>query len=337
MDANRHIAGWFEYRSPVWQDVAAKLRLVERGKSAPPEAVLSLVRSYPEVARDLAIARREAPAGALTKHLEHIYLHLHRVIFRAPSNLRDDVKQLFLHGAAREAARLRWHIAWVTALFVSSAAAGWWLVSTYPELAALFASEEMIDAVSRGRLWTDNLHNVVPSPLLSVQLFTNNVTVALFAVCLGVLYGLGTIYIIGLNGLMLGAVFALTHQHGMAGRLFEFVAAHGFVELSVICLAGAVGASLGEALARPGQRTRAAAFQRSTRRGLALMVVALAFLIGAGVIEGFVSPDPGFTLGTRLAIGLGYWLLLVAVLTGVVGRLLDLSGSGERRRAVLRK
>jgi uncharacterized membrane protein SpoIIM required for sporulation len=323
---NKRIAKWFEYRAPVWQDVAAKLKLIDRGKTAPSDAVLSVIRSYPEIARDLAIARREAPAGSLTQHLERIYLHLHRVIFRPPSNLRRDVKELFLRGAAEEAARLRWHIFWVTGLFVASMSAGWWLVGTFPELAALFASEAMIEQVSRGQLWTDNLHNVVPSSLLSVQLFTNNVTVSLFAVCLGVLYGLGTIYIMALNGVMLGAIFAFTHHYQMAGRLFEWVAAHGFVELSVICVAGAVGASLGEALARPGHLTRAAAFQQATLRGMRLMVVALAFLIGAGFVEGYVSPNPNIDLAGRLAVGLDYWVLFIAVLSGGLGRLLARRG-----------
>jgi uncharacterized membrane protein SpoIIM required for sporulation len=219
--------------------------------------------------------------------------------------------------------RIRWHIVWVTALFCLSTLAGWLLVASYPELAALFASEDMIDTVSRGELWTDNLHNVMPSSILSVQLFTNNVTVCLFAICLGTLYGLGTFYIIGLNGLMLGSTFAFTQHYGMGDRLFEWVAAHGFVELSVICVAGAVGVSLGEALARPGHLTRLAAFQQAVLRDMKLMVVALAFLIGAGVVEGFVSPNPDIDLTGRLAVGLGYWLLFVFVLSGGLGRLID--------------
>lgn len=321
--SQRRIARWFEYRTPVWDDVASRLKLIDRGRKAPPEAVLALIRSYPEIARDLAIARREAPQGTLTQRLGRLYLHLHRVIFRPPSSFWHEFRELFLHGAAREVRHLRWQILWVTTLFVLATMAGWWLVSSYPALAALFASEAMIELVSQGQLWTDNLHNVVPSSVLSVQLFTNNVTVSLFAVCLGVLYGLGTIYIISLNGLMLGSIFAFTAQYGMAGRLFEWVAAHGFVELSVICLAGAVGASLGESLARPGSLSRKAAFQQASVRGMRLMAVALLFLIGAGFVEGYVSPLPDLGLDGRLIVGLGYWLLFALVMSGGLGRLVD--------------
>jgi uncharacterized membrane protein SpoIIM required for sporulation len=242
------------------------------------------------------------------------------VIHRRPGNVRDALAGLFRDDAARVAFELRGRIAAVTALFLASAAAGWWLVHSYPELAALFASEQMINGVQRGELWTDGLINIVPSALLSLGIMTNNIVVSLFAFTLGALYGLGTLYIVGMNGLMLGGVFALTAQHGLAGRLAEFVVAHGIVEISVILLAAAAGAELGEALARPGNRSRAAAFREAVRRAAQLLPVCGAFLVGAGLIEGYVSPDPHFTMAQRIAIGVAYWLLLLLVLSGRLRR-----------------
>lgn len=315
----------------MWRDTAETLAGIDRGKSAPTDAVLGVLHAYPELARDLAIARRAAPQGSLTKYLERVYLQLHRTIFRPPHRFGHTVGALLERDAAAIAHALRWHILAVTTLFVLSAACGYYLVATFPELASLFASEAMIERVMRGELWTDDLLNVFPSSLLAVQIFTNNIAVSLFALCLGVLYGLGTIYIIGLNGLMLGGVFAFTARYDMAGRLLEFVAAHGFVELAVVCISGAIGVSLGEALARPRHLTRAAAFQAAASRGIRLMFVCLLFLVGAGVIEGYVSPDLRFPLGARLAIGLAYFALFLLVLTGAVGRWRD------RRRALARK
>jgi uncharacterized membrane protein SpoIIM required for sporulation len=321
--SGQNVAGakWFEQRVAEWRSAGARLRGLEHGKSAPAASVLEAVRTYPEIARDLAIARRAAPNAALTKYLEGVYRELHRSLFRPPVAFWRSVLRLFTHDAAAAVRELRWQIVAVVSLFVVSIGAGAWLVSAYPELASLFASEQMIDGVQRGELWTDNLLNVFPSSLLSVRIFTNNIVVALFAAALGVLYGLGTFYIIAMNGLSIGGVFAFTAQHGVAGRLFQFTAAHGFVELSVIFgIAGAVGLSLGEALARPGELTRAAAFQRAVARGFKLMVVCLTFLVGAGVLEGFVSPNARFPLSARLAIGLGYFAFFLLVLSGALGR-----------------
>jgi len=38
--------------------------------------------------------------------------------------------------------------------------------------------------------------------------------------------------------------------------------------------------------------------------------------VGTGLIEGYVSPDPHFGLGTRICIGVGYWLFMIALLRG---------------------
>src|SRR4030095_10481403 len=102
---------------------------------------------------------------------------------------------------------LRAHIIWVTLLFVLSVLAGGWLVHTYPDLIGLFASPALIATVERGELWTEGLLNVVPSSVLSLQVLTNNIVVSLFAFCAGFLFGLGTFYMVGLNGMMLGAIF----------------------------------------------------------------------------------------------------------------------------------
>src|SRR5690606_41795027 len=98
---------WLEDRLPVWRDVAAKLDAVERGRYAEPEKVVKVIAAYPEIARDLAVARREAPRGPLTRRLEQIYLELHRSIFRSPSNWRRDLAWLFLRDAAALAGSLR--------------------------------------------------------------------------------------------------------------------------------------------------------------------------------------------------------------------------------------
>jgi hypothetical protein len=52
-----------------------------------------------------------------------------------------------------------------------------------------------------------------------------------------------------------------------------------------------------------------------------LEVVCIAFLVGAGLIEGYVSPNPAYPLGMRLFIGLAYFALFAAVLGGWLGRL----------------
>ena len=117
----------------------------------------------------------------------------------------------------RSCASCAGRFSWSALLFALSAGAGWWLVATYPELIGLVASEEMINGVEGGRLWTEGILNVVPSSVLSVGILANNIAVSIFAFCVGVFFGLGTFYIIATNGLMLGGHLRV-HASARHGR-----------------------------------------------------------------------------------------------------------------------
>jgi uncharacterized membrane protein SpoIIM required for sporulation/uncharacterized RDD family membrane protein YckC len=272
-----------------------------------------------DLLRPLSDYRRLAGEVALAPADEALasrYAQAHAELFRPSWSLRDEARQLFGERIPLAMRWLRPYLTWVVLLFLLAAAAGWWLVHRYPDLARLFASQEMISAVERGELWTDGMLNIVPSSVMSVQLFTNNIVVSLFAFVAGFMFGLGTFYIVGINGMMLGAIFALCGQHGMDGRLFEFVVAHGLVELSCICLSGAAGAAVGEALLRPRDVTRAASFAAACARAADVLFAVVLLLVGCGLIEGFVSPDPDMPLATRLIVGVGYFFFMVALLRG---------------------
>jgi uncharacterized membrane protein SpoIIM required for sporulation len=303
-------------RAAAWQDARSLAGRLQRGRAAGVDEAARALEAYGAVARDLAIARRLAPRSRARDFLEDTYARLHAEIHRPALRPLGALRQLLRDELPATMRWLRPYLAWVTVLFVGATLAGAWLVTAYPGLVPLFASEEMIATVERGELWTDSLLNVMPSSVLSVQILTNNVVVALFAWVLGFLFGLGTLYIIGLNGMMLGGVFAFTAQHGLDGRLFEFVVAHGVVELSCICLAGAAGAAVGDAIARPRLASRAASFAAAARRSGRLLVAVTLLLVGCGLIEGYVSPDPLMPLPTRLVVGFGYFALMVALLRG---------------------
>ncbi len=264
---------------------------------------------------DLSLARQAIPGSRIHSWLETLFLRGHQLIFRAPGNTLLRIRDIYAFESPALIRDMSSLLLYTIALFIGAILCGWSLINAFPDLATLFASTEMINRVQSGELWTDGLLNIMPSSLLSFSLITNNITVSIFAFSLGVFYGLGTLYIITLNGLMLGGVFAFTAQYGLDDELFKFIIAHGVVELSVVCIAGAMGLKLGEALLRPGSRTRQQAFRKATGDAGKVLVVALPFLVLAGLIEGYISPDPQFELPLRIAIGMSsgtiFWLLLV--------------------------
>jgi uncharacterized membrane protein SpoIIM required for sporulation/uncharacterized RDD family membrane protein YckC len=288
-------------------------RNAQRATTVP--AVLAKIDEYRVAARQAAQARSTAEPLALAE-IEARYGQLHTTVYQHAHMPLWLLRSLFRDQIPDALRAMRGHLLWVSLWFLLSALAGAWLVAEYPDLIQLFASQEMIATVERGELWTDGLLNVAPSSVLSIEILTNNIVVALFTFVAGFLFGLGTLYIVGTNGLMLGAVFAFTASHGLDHRLFEFVVAHGCVELSCICIAGAAGAYTGEALARPGATKRSSAFATACASGGKVLLAVTVLLLVCGFIEGYISPDPEIPLVARVVIGCGYFLLMIGFLRG---------------------
>jgi uncharacterized membrane protein SpoIIM required for sporulation len=311
-----HIRQWLVSRAAAWRGVVQHVAALRVQRHATVDEALGAVEAYRGLARDLATARRVAPNSRMTSGLESLYGQLHGVVNRRPRGGIAALRLLFANEIPTAAYELRARIASMGLLMALSALAGWWLVATFPTLISLFASDDMIEQVEQGHLWTEGIFNVMPSSILSIGILANNIVVSILAFCAGIFLGLGTLYLIAMNGLMLGAAFAFVHQHGLARALFEFIIAHGLVELSVICIAGAAGVALGESIIRPSVESRRDSFQACAHRIAPVLLLCALLLVGCGFIEGFVSPDPSFPLASRITIGIAYWLIMWILMSG---------------------
>lgn len=305
-------------RANLWREAEARSRRLSQGTTEDAADATRMADDYRLLAHDLARARRLLPDTRTREYLEAAYARAHATLHHGAWRMGATLLGLFRDDIPAVVRWLRPYILWSGLIFVLATGAGYALVHRHPALIALFASPDAIASVERGKLWTEGLLNIVPPSVVSVQIFTNNIAVSLFAWCAGFLFGLGTLYILGLNGLMLGAIMAFVSLHGLRDQLLTFIVAHGCVELSVMCLSGAAGAAVGEALARPGEGGRIESFRIAVLRSGKVLIACVLLLIGAGLIEGYVSPNPRVPLGARVAIGVGYWLFMVLLLSGAL-------------------
>jgi uncharacterized membrane protein SpoIIM required for sporulation len=310
------IRRWIMARAGSWRASVDKVAALRAQRQASVDEALNAVEAYRGLARDLATARRVVPNSRTAAGLESLYRQLNSLISRRPHGGLETVRSSLKFDIPNITRELRVPILSMALLMGVSALAGWWLIATYPTLIGLFASEDMIEHVEQGHLWTEGIINVVPSSILSISILANNIMVSVLAFCAGIFLGLGTLYLLAMNGLMLGAAFAFVHQHGLARALFEFIIAHGPVELSVICIAGASGIALGESIIRPVGLSRRDSFQACAHRIGPLLLLCAALLVGCGLIEGFISPDARFPMASRATIGVSYWLIMWSLLTG---------------------
>jgi uncharacterized membrane protein SpoIIM required for sporulation len=166
----------------------------------------------------------------------------------------------------------------------------------------------MMDTIEKRQMWT---HAVVTmKPLASSAIMTNNLSVSFTTFALGITAGLGTIWMLALNGLLFGVVNAACWQAGMSQQLLSFVAPHGVIELPAIFIAGGGGLLIAKGLLFPGTLPRRASLVLEGGRAVRLVVGIIPMLIVAGTIEGFVSPSE-LPVWVKYSVAAGMFVLLL--------------------------
>jgi uncharacterized membrane protein SpoIIM required for sporulation len=275
-----------------------------------------LGRGYRQVMSDLAIARRDFPDDQLTRWLNALASRAHLHLYRAPAASWRQLGHFFWTDFARRFRAARGYLLVSALLLVGPALLAYVAAWLDPTLREALVPVELRRTMESGQTWTDIEPNLRPG--MATLIFTNNIQVAFFAFAGGVLFGLGTVYVLVSNGLMLGGVLGAAQFYGVAPLLLSFIAPHGFLELTCILIAGAAGLMLGDALLRPGLLLRREALARAARRAVELVVGAAPVLVVAGMIEGFVSPSD-LPIGVKLAVGVGSGCVLYGLLL-TIGR-----------------
>ncbi|MBT2161706.1 stage II sporulation protein M [Zobellia laminariae] len=117
----------------------------------------------------------------------------------------------------------------------------------------------------------------------------NNIRVALMAFAYGILLGIGTLFVMMQNGIMLGSFQYFFYDKGLLWESVRTIWIHGTIEIAVIIIAGCAGLVLANGILFPGTYTRLESFKRGVQNGLKIMLSTVPFFIIAGFLEGFVT------------------------------------------------
>ena len=260
----------------------SRLRL----KNLSGEEVREFGQLYRRTAADLAIAREEVSDQRLVNYLNYLVGRAHGAIYRSESS-GFGVFVSFFRYEFPAVFRKTFHYTF-TAFAIFLLAAGF-------ASAACLLDEGFADRIAPGlrqsianhHNWTESVNNA--NPLASTSIQANNIQVTFLAFAGGVLAGMGSLWVLMKNGLLLGMVMSLCIRY----RFWEipiFVSAHGVIELTAIFIAGGAGLLIGKALLMPGDLRRIDALVENGRLAIKLILGCIPMLLIAGLIEGFISP-----------------------------------------------
>ena len=282
---------WIQKRTPHWERLTSLVATASQNrlKGLSRSELQELALLYRQVASDLSTLRQDRTSAAVAAQINHLLARAHHIIY---SSRKSTWRNFLLYLRDGYPLVFRQQIRYVFAALVLML--GGTLVAVAFTLAdARFAAPilgpTVLESVERHEMWTDSIVSV--SPQATSGIMTNNLSVSFGAFAGGLLLGLGAIYILFFNGLMLGAVAVVCQKAGMGILLWSFVAPHGSLELPAIVIAGAAGLRLGHGMLFPGIYKWKDSVARAGSEAVRLVSGVIPMLIIAGSLEGFFSPS----------------------------------------------
>jgi uncharacterized membrane protein SpoIIM required for sporulation len=299
-----------------------------------------LQRLYRATTTDLSLARSQG-RQQLAAYLNQLVGRAHGVVYARRPARRVKLGEFFGTTVPRTCKRNWAYWATALAIMVVGSVIGYLATAANPAWAEVLVSpgtREQIEPFVQGERPAGEYFQDTAGALggggLSGVLMVNNIRVALLSFGLGITWGLGTLYVLAQNSLMLGAVLGLGAYHGKLLLIASVIAPHGVVELSAIALAAGAGLRLGYALVNPGDLLRKDALVLAAREAGVMAMGTVPMLLYAGLMEGLISPQSTGPLANdviRVLFGLAGGMLLYAWL--LAGDLVVARWQRQRRPA----
>ncbi|MEO7840003.1 MAG: stage II sporulation protein M [Anaerolineales bacterium] len=307
---------FYQSRRGDWETLSHLLDQSQRDMSRLSELqVRDLARLYRAATSDLALAKRDFPRSEITAYLNQLVARAHALVYRSEPLALKRLWQFATTGFPR-LFRETWIFTFIAALFfVVPAIASGISVYTRPETVIYLlpaGAQQLITTVEDKKLWIDI--PVEERPYTSAFIMQNNIRVSFLAFASGLTAGLLTLWVLFFNGLMLGSLTGLTAFHGIGFELWTFVIGHGVIELSIIFIAGGSGLMLGWAILKPGLLRQRDSLAQAARKSVYLLLGAVPWLVVAGTIEGFISPNEDIAIPVKWITGIVSGILLYGYL-----------------------
>ena len=278
-------------------------RLAERASrdgldSFRPDELPDFAARYREAAADLARARTYRADRATLADLERLVAAGHNALYRDD---RSSWRSLWRTVSAEFPAAVldaRRTVLLAFVVFLATGAIGYRMIRDRPVLAEELLPEEMLRRADAGHAHTAEGRKygevgAAERPLVASFIIVNNVRVAIGCLAGGIFAGVGSMVMLGFNGLMLGSFAGHFANQGLLWYLLEFVVGHGVLELTAIWIAAAAGLLLGLAVVAPGDVSRSDALVLRGRVAVRMIGMTVVLLAIAGLIEGFLSVAGG--------------------------------------------
>lgn len=246
---------------------------------------------YIEVTDDLSYAKTFYPQSNTERYLNAIASKAHQKIYKTKKESKNRLVTFFKTEFPLEFVKYHKQLLVAFSTFLFFAIIGAYSASANGDFVRLILGDNYVnttlDNIAKGDPMA--VYKKMEESNMFILITLNNIKVAMTAFVYGMLFSVGTLFVMMRNGIMLGSFLYFFYEKGLLWESSRTIWIHGTIEISVIIIAGCAGLVLGNGLLFPKTYTRLASFKQSFKAGLKIMVSTIPFFIIAGFLEGFVT------------------------------------------------
>jgi uncharacterized membrane protein SpoIIM required for sporulation len=246
---------------------------------------------YIEITDDLSYAKTFYPNSNTVRYLNGISSKAHQKIYKTKKESKNRLITFFKTEFPLEFVKYHKQLLIAFITFVFFALVGMYSAANDGNFVRLILGDQYVNMTLENIEKGDPMAVYKGAEESTMFLFItiNNIRVAMIAFVYGMLFSVGTLYVLMQNGIMLGSFLYFFFEKGLLWESSRTIWIHGTIEISVIVIAGCAGIVLGNGLLFPKTYSRLESFKQSFKAGLKIMVSTIPFFIVAGFLEGFVT------------------------------------------------
>ena len=311
-------------RERDWSELEQLLSAAGGMRKLPPASISRAASIYRAVSSDLMRAQAAGYSPDVIALLDGLAARAHNTLYSAPPYRLRAVWELIAGDFPSTLRRHGSFFALAIALFVLPGAVGFTGALRSRAFALRILSPDMVDEMEKAYAegFGKGREAGVNTGMAGFYVY-NNVGIAFTCFATGVFFGLGSIFYLVYNGLVIGAVMGLVTAAGHGRNILTFTCTHGAFELTAIVIAGTAGLVMGYSLVNTRGRTRFGSLRAHTRDIAYLVLGAALMLLVAAGLEAFWSPS-GLPDRVKWGGAVVAYLLVICYLT--------FAGRGAARR-----
>ena len=271
-----------------------------------------VAKMYVHLTEDLAYAKAKYPHTQLYQYLAELTLKVHHHLYRNKPEQKSRFITFWTQELPSVIYESRKNLLYAFLIMAIGVAIGALSASNDAGFARLILGDSYVEMTYK------NIENGDPMAVykghsessMFFMITINNIRVSFFAFAAGLLFSIGTAYVLFTNGVMIGVFHYLFFSRGLFDETILTIWIHGTLEISAIIIAGAAGLSMGNGLLFPGNYPRMYSFRAGAKQGLKIIMSLVPFFIVAGFLESVVTRNTHWPLWAKLLI-IGVSLIIV--------------------------